>query len=102
MKLRAGGREIYSVSRVDLHRAWSETTFQMQLLRDNPQCAQQEYDRLLDMQDPGMSPVLSFDAAEDIAAPFVNTARPRIAILREQGVNGQLEMAAAFDRARAD
>ena len=50
LKLRAGGREIYSVSRVDLHRAWSETTFQMQRLRDNPQCAQQEYDRLLDMQ----------------------------------------------------
>ena len=72
----------------------------MQRLRDNPLCAQQEHDRLLDAADPGMTPVLTFDAAEGIAAPFINTARPRVAILREQGVNGQLEMAAAFDRAR--
>ena len=99
LKLRAGGCDIYSAARVDLHRTWSETTFQMQRLRDNPLCAQQEYDRLLDAADPGLSPVLTFDAAEDIAAPFINTTRPRMAILREQGVNGQLEMAAAFDRA---
>jgi len=102
LKVRADGREIYSAARVDLHRAWSETTFQMQRLRDNPLCAQQEYDRLLDAADPGLSPVLTFDAAEDIVAPFINAARPRVAILREQGVNGQLEMAAAFDRAGFD
>ncbi|MBI4189604.1 MAG: phosphoribosylformylglycinamidine synthase subunit PurQ, partial [Betaproteobacteria bacterium] len=71
----------------------------MQRLRDNPQCAQQEYDRILDAGDPGIVPQLAFDLADDVAAPFVHSARPRIAILREQGVNGQVEMAAAFDRA---
>jgi phosphoribosylformylglycinamidine synthase len=72
----------------------------MQTLRDNPECARQEYDRILDTNDPGISPRLSFDPAEDVCAPFVaRGARPRVAILREQGVNGQVEMAAAFDRA---
>ncbi len=86
--------------RVDLHRAWSETTCQMQKLRDNPECAQQEYDRLLDRHDSGLHAQLSFDVNEDIAAPWVRSGvRPRIAILREQGVNGHVEMAAAFDRA---
>ncbi len=97
----AGGREIYRASRVELHRAWSETTYRMQQLRDHPQCAQQEYDRILDERDPGLHAVLTFDPAEEGAAkaPAVHSARPRIAILREQGVNGQMEMAAAFDRA---
>ena len=72
----------------------------MQRLRDNPECADQEYARLGDATDPGLAPVLTFDPAEDIAAPYIATgARPAIAILREQGVNGQVEMAAAFDRA---
>ena len=72
----------------------------MQRLRDNPECADEEYARLADATDPGLSPVLTFDPAEDIAAPYIATgARPAIAILREQGVNGQVEMAAAFDRA---
>jgi phosphoribosylformylglycinamidine synthase len=72
----------------------------MQQLRDNPDCVQQEYDRILDAADPGISPKLAFDPDEDVAAPFIGKgARPRIAILREQGVNGQTEMAAAFDRA---
>jgi len=74
---------------MELHRAWSETTFHMQRQRDNPQCAQQEYDRILDAGDPGITPRLTFDPAADIAAPFVNAARPRIAILREQGVNAR-------------
>jgi phosphoribosylformylglycinamidine synthase len=99
LRIRQGGRDAFAASRVELHRAWSETTFHLQRLRDNPQCAQQEYDRLLDADDPGMAPQLTFDPAADVAAPWVNTARPRIAILREQGVNGQIEMAAAFDRA---
>jgi phosphoribosylformylglycinamidine synthase len=95
----AGG-EIFMASRIDLQRAWSETTWHMQKLRDNPDCAQQEYDRILDAVDPGLSPALTFDPGEDIAAPFIGAgARPRVAILREQGVNGQVEMAAAFDRA---
>ena len=87
-------------SRVDLQRAWSEVTFQMQKLRDNPVCAQQEFDRILDADDPGLSATLTYAMSEDITAPFIKrNARPQVAILREQGVNGQNEMAAAFDRA---
>jgi phosphoribosylformylglycinamidine synthase len=87
-------------SRIDLHRAWSATTHALQRLRDNPASVDQEYAQLLDASDPGLSPVLTFDPAEDVAAPFVaRGSRPPIAILREQGVNGQVEMAAAFDRA---
>jgi phosphoribosylformylglycinamidine synthase len=72
----------------------------MQTLRDDPVSAQEEYDRILDVADPGLTPLLSFDPDADVAAPFVaRGARPRVAILREQGVNGQVEMAAAFDRA---
>jgi phosphoribosylformylglycinamidine synthase len=72
----------------------------MQTLRDNPECADEEYARINDLQDPGLSPYLSFDPDADIAAPFINTgAAPKMAILREQGVNGQVEMAAAFDKA---
>ncbi|MCX7891417.1 MAG: phosphoribosylformylglycinamidine synthase [Burkholderiales bacterium] len=86
-----------------LERAWSETTYLMQRLRDNPDCAQEEYDAILDRADPGLSLALTFDAETDPAAPFVATgARPRVAVLREQGVNGQVEMAAAFDRAGFD
>ena len=84
--------------RIDLQRSWSQTSYHIQRLRDNPACAQQEYDRILDASDPGLHAVLTFDPAEDVAAPFIaRGARPKIAILREQGVNGQLEMAAAFD-----
>jgi len=94
------GRELFGDSRVNLQRAWSETSYRMQQLRDNPECAQQEFDRILDDTDPGLQSVLTFDPAEDVAAPYIaGGARPAVAILREQGVNGQLEMAAAFDRA---
>jgi phosphoribosylformylglycinamidine synthase len=94
------GKPIVSDTRVNLQRAWSETTFHMQLLRDNPECAREEHDRILDAADPGLSVRLSFDVNEDIAAPFVSSgARPPVAVLREQGVNGQVEMAAAFDGA---
>ncbi len=87
-------------TRVDLQRAWSETTYRMQSLRDNPDCAQEEYDALLDADNPGMDAQLSFDIDENIAAPYISKKkRPSIAVLREQGVNGQIEMAAAFDRA---
>jgi len=86
--------------RVDLQRAWAETSYQMQALRDNVECAEQEFRRLLDTSDPGMQPHLGFDPDDTPAAPMVaGNARPRVAILREQGVNGQVEMAAAFDRA---
>ena len=91
---------VFETGRVDLQRAWSETTWALQSLRDNPDAARQEYDRLLDRDDPGLSPHVAFDPAADVAAPYVaRGARPPIAILREQGVNGQVEMAAAFDRA---
>ncbi len=96
------GREVLNASRIELHRAWSATTFHMQNLRDNPECARQEYDRILDADDPGITPRLTFDPAENIAAPLIGGKRPRIAILREQGVNGQIEMAAAFERAGFD
>jgi phosphoribosylformylglycinamidine synthase len=98
--IRRAGDVVFSDTRVALQRAWSETTWLMQSLRDNPVSAQQEYDRILDADDPGITPVLTFDPHEHPAAPFVASgARPRIAILREQGVNGEVEMAAAFDRA---
>lgn len=96
----AKGNAQYNDSRVHLHRMWSETTYRIQSLRDNPECAQQEYDRILDNTDSGMHAHLTFDMNDNIAAPYINTgARPNMAILREQGVNGQTEMAAAFDRA---
>jgi phosphoribosylformylglycinamidine synthase len=94
------GVAVLAASRADLQRAWSETSYELQKLRDNPQCAQEAYDRLLDGTDPGLSAHLTFDPAEDVAAPCIATgARPRVAVLREQGVNGQVEMAAAFHRA---
>ncbi len=90
-------------SRIDLQRAWSETTFRMQSLRDNADCATEEYERILDGNDPGMFAELSYDIDDDIAAPFISSGvRPAVAVLREQGVNGQIEMAAAFDRAGFD
>jgi phosphoribosylformylglycinamidine synthase len=72
----------------------------MQALRDHPDCAQEEFDRILDPDEPGLHSSFHFDPAEDVAAPLIaRGARPRVAILREQGVNGHFEMAAAFDRA---
>ncbi|HEY4999852.1 MAG TPA: phosphoribosylformylglycinamidine synthase subunit PurQ, partial [Usitatibacter sp.] len=94
------GKPVLAEKRVALHRAWSEVTHHLQRLRDNPASADEEYSRLLDEGDPGLHARLTFDPAEDIAAPYIaKGARPRIAVLREQGVNGQVEMAAAFDRA---
>jgi len=92
--------EVFAATRTELRAAWSETSFLMQSLRDNPDCAREEYARAIDPADPGLSARLSFDPAQDVAAPYVQTgARPRVAILREQGVNSQVEMAAAFHRA---
>jgi phosphoribosylformylglycinamidine synthase len=94
-----GGKRLYSENAIALRRIWSETTYQMQKLRDNPACAQQEYDRILDANDPGLHVQLTYDPNENPVAPAILKSRPGIAILREQGVNGQVEMAAAFDRA---
>jgi phosphoribosylformylglycinamidine synthase len=94
------GKPLFAEKRVDLHRAWSEVTHHIQRLRDNPLCADQEYARILDEDDPGLTAHLTFDPGDDTAAPYVaKGALPQVAILREQGVNGQVEMAAAFDRA---
>ena len=101
--IRSGSQALLEESRVKLHRAWSETTYHMQRLRDNPEGAQQEYDRILDAGDPGLAPKLTYDPAEDVAAPYIKRgARPRVAVMREQGINGQVEMAAALDRAGFD
>jgi len=103
IRVSCGDRLVFTEPRSVLHRLWSETTWQMQTLRDNPESALEEYDRILDTGDPGLAPALTLDPTEDVAAPFIGAgARPRMAILREQGVNGQVEMAAAFDRAGFD
>ncbi|OOG22829.1 phosphoribosylformylglycinamidine synthase [Thioalkalivibrio denitrificans] len=94
-----GRQALFSARRSDLHAAWAETSYRMQALRDHPDCAREEFEQISDADDPGLSPVLTFDPEGDLAAPYVNVARPRVAILREQGVNGQIEMAAAFHRA---
>jgi phosphoribosylformylglycinamidine synthase len=97
------GEELFNVSRGELQRAWSETSYRMQRLRDNPACADSEYLLLSDTRARGLYADLSFDVNANPAAPFVNVgARPRVAILREQGVNGQLEMGAVFTRAGFD
>jgi len=94
------GKPYFAATRTELRKAWSETTLRMQALRDNPACAREEYARNTDASDPGLFARLTFDVDEDVAAPYVlKGARPEVAILREQGVNSQLEMAAAFHRA---
>ena len=100
VSVRRGDAVLFSDRRVALQRAWSETTWLLQSLRDNPESALQEYDRILHRDDPGITPLVTFDAGEDVSAPYVaRGAPPPVAILREQGVNGEIEMAAAFDRA---
>ncbi|MBC7787925.1 MAG: phosphoribosylformylglycinamidine synthase [Methylophilaceae bacterium] len=98
--IRQYGDVVFAELRTNLHRMWSETTYHMQKMRDNPLCAQQEYDRILDMTDVGLHQHITFDIANNISAPYISSGvRPKMAILREQGVNGHYEMAAAFDRA---
>ncbi|MFK8329176.1 phosphoribosylformylglycinamidine synthase [Pseudomonas sp. BJa5] len=94
------GEELFKGERRLLQRQWAETSYQIQRLRDNADCADQEFDNLLEEDNPGLSVKLGFDVNQDIAAPYIKKGvRPQVAILREQGVNGQVEMAAAFDRA---
>ena len=94
------GQAIFSAKRSDLRKLWSATSFEMQKLRDNPACAEQEYATKTDDNNPGLHANLSFDLNEDVAAPFIlKGAKPQVAILREQGVNSHVEMAAAFNRA---
>jgi phosphoribosylformylglycinamidine synthase len=94
------GRELVRMDLRELQRLWSETSYHLQSLRDNPLCARQEYEAVMDMDDPGLSVSLSYAPREAITAPYIKAGvRPALAILREQGVNGHVEMAAAFDQA---
>jgi phosphoribosylformylglycinamidine synthase len=91
-----GGREVLGEITARWHATWAETSHRIARLRDNPACADEAFEQVTDYADPGLSVRLSFDST---LAPAVNTARPRVAILREQGVNGQVEMAWAFSAA---
>ena len=94
------GQAVLENSRVFYRQTWAQTTLRMQKLRDNPSCAEQEHAAKADIKDPGLHANLSFNVTEDVAAPYIlKGVAPRIAILREQGVNSHVEMAAAFDRA---
>ncbi|MFA0668351.1 phosphoribosylformylglycinamidine synthase [Vibrio splendidus] len=103
--IKSGADVVIQRNRTELRTIWAETTHKMQGLRDNPICADQEHEAKKDNSDPGLNVSLSFDVNEDIAAPYINApmintgAKPKMAILREQGVNSHVEMAAAFDRA---
>ena len=95
-------RPLFNRPRVDLQRTWSETSYRMAALRDNADCAWEEFSAD-EQDDPGLSVHLTYDRDDDIAAPYIQSGvRPSVAILREQGVNSHLEMAAAFTRAGFD
>ncbi|MDY0971685.1 phosphoribosylformylglycinamidine synthase [Siccibacter turicensis] len=101
--LTAQGETLFSESRTAMRIWWAETTWQMQRLRDNPACADQEHAAKADDSDPGLNVTLTFDINDDVAAPYIaKGARPKVAVLREQGVNSHVEMAAAFHRAGFD
>lgn len=97
------GKSLISSTRTAYRLAWASTTFAMQSLRDNPECAKQEHELKADAINPGLHAKLTFDTDEDVSAPFINKGvKPKVAILREQGVNSHIEMAAAFNRAGFD
>ena len=100
IRIHEGGQTLAEWRWEALFDAWWSTSHAMQKLRDNPDCADEERFAARDFNAPGLRPKLAFDPAEDVAAPYINTgARPKVAILREQGVNGQVEMANGFHRA---
>ena len=99
-RITAGGSLLIASARSRLHKVWSELSCAMQTRRDNPLCAAEEHERLADLSDPGLHAVFDFDLRVNPATrSILSGARPTIAVLREQGVNGHMEMAAAFDRA---
>ena len=103
IKLYLGNDTLFKWNWRVLFAAWNETSHAMQRLRDNPLTADAELEWRLDDADPGITPKLTFDPADDVAAPLIRSGvRPRLAVLREQGVNGQVEMSAAFTRAGFD
>ncbi|QTS84166.1 phosphoribosylformylglycinamidine synthase [Coxiella endosymbiont of Amblyomma nuttalli] len=90
-------KTLYRETRTTLQRWWSETSYRLQSIRDNPDCAKQQFDYFLDKKNSGLTATVTFDIEENITLPYINKgARPRVAILREQGTNGHREMAAAF------
>jgi phosphoribosylformylglycinamidine synthase len=100
IRIRAGAAKLVDESRTALHRAWSQTSLRMTQLRDDPACAQEQFDTATDPDNAGLHAALTFDPGEDVAAPYIATGvRPRVAVLREQGVNSHVEMAAALHRA---
>jgi phosphoribosylformylglycinamidine synthase len=100
LRFTRNGVDVINDSRVHFRTLWAETTHKMQGLRDNPACADSEFQAKSDAADPGLHATLSFDLDQDVAAPYIAKGiHPKVAILREQGVNSQNEMAAAFDRA---
>jgi phosphoribosylformylglycinamidine synthase len=100
IRVHVGTERVLDESWVDLRGAWSETSWRMRRLRDDPQCADEEYAVQTAASDPGLEVALAFDPEEDIAAPYLSRgARPKVAVLREQGVNSHTETAAAFDQA---
>ena len=96
--IRRAGTELYRAPRIELQRKWSELTFRMQALRDDPECAREAFESALDAADPGLSARLTFELPTERRGA-ARAGRPKVAVLREQGVNGQREMAAALDRA---
>jgi phosphoribosylformylglycinamidine synthase len=102
LSIELNGERIFEEPMTALRATWSATSWQMQRLRDNPECADEEYAARRGERDVSLHTHLTFDPAKDVSAAFVGGARPRVAILREQGVNGHVEMAAAFDRAGFD
>ena len=103
IRFRRSAKLVFRATRSELLQAWAETGYQIARLRDDAESVQQEFDGLADAADPGLSVALSFDVREDVAAPFIASGRrPRLAVLREQGVNSQYELAAAFDCAGFD
>ena len=100
LSLKAGGQTCLQIDLRKLHQAWNETSFSIQKLRDHPDCANEEFTSTLEWKRPFLKTDLSFDPQQKPVAPaIVSGAKPAVAILREQGVNGQVEMAAAFDAA---
>jgi phosphoribosylformylglycinamidine synthase len=99
-----GGNAVLTEELAALRRSWSATTYRLQALRDNSECAREAYEGLEDLESTALRPVVHFDLDADPARPFIESAaeRPRVGILREQGVNGQVEMAAAFTQAGFD
>jgi len=99
LTIRSGESTVLELDRATMQREWSEMSYRIQALRDNPATAEQEFNRILDNDDPGLNAALTFDPRDDVARIYRGRAKPRVAILREQGVNSQAEMAAAFMRA---